>query len=79
MNKPQQKDPCKLTIKAADAVTTVAVSSEGDRIICALKDCSLRLFDSRTSIELVSLVGELKATNPNFVHDQQRRVDQVHQ
>ena len=57
LNKPQKNDPCKMTIKTSDQITSSTYSPDGSLILVATKDCILRAYNSNTGMEISSYVG----------------------
>eukprot|EP01105_Mastigella_eilhardi_P019923 TRINITY_DN470_c0_g1_i2.p1 TRINITY_DN470_c0_g1~~TRINITY_DN470_c0_g1_i2.p1 ORF type:complete len:2366 (+),score=662.97 TRINITY_DN470_c0_g1_i2:216-7313(+) len=58
LNKPQVQDLCRLTITGmTDGVTAAAFSSDGRLLVCASKDCTLKVFDVATGKELGTMIG----------------------
>lgn len=58
INKPQIEDLCKLTITGmSDGVTAAAFSPNGQFLVCASRDCVLKVFEVSTGRELGSLKG----------------------
>lgn len=58
INKPNTHDPCMMTLGGhSQAVTAVAVSGDGRFMVCASRDCSLKLYDAVTGVERSSLLG----------------------
>eukprot|EP01114_Cavostelium_apophysatum_P022723 TRINITY_DN831_c0_g1_i3.p1 TRINITY_DN831_c0_g1~~TRINITY_DN831_c0_g1_i3.p1 ORF type:complete len:1975 (+),score=566.67 TRINITY_DN831_c0_g1_i3:1485-7409(+) len=57
LNKPNFHDPCRMTLKFSEAITSCAVNHDNTRIICALKDCSIKIFDFSSGLEVGSCIG----------------------
>ena len=58
INKPQQKDACKLTVNSfSEPVVACAYSQDGTRVALASRDCTVRIFDAATGSEICALVG----------------------
>lgn len=58
INKPEQQDACQMTINTfTEPVTACAYSSDGTKVACASRDCTIRIFDASTGAELTVLVG----------------------
>ncbi|KAH3757178.1 telomerase protein component 1 [Pelomyxa schiedti] len=56
VNKPQVLDLCRLTVSAmTDGVTSTAFSADGQLIVCASRDCTLKVFEVATGRELATL------------------------
>eukprot|EP01130_Rhizamoeba_saxonica_P017056 TRINITY_DN8098_c0_g1_i1.p1 TRINITY_DN8098_c0_g1~~TRINITY_DN8098_c0_g1_i1.p1 ORF type:complete len:2262 (-),score=513.74 TRINITY_DN8098_c0_g1_i1:41-6826(-) len=57
-NKPQKSDFCKMTFSGfGDGLTCSTFSPDGSKLVCASRDCSLKLFDAETRNELLTLHG----------------------
>ena len=49
-----------MTVSARARIGSVAFSSDGTRIVSGLKDCSVRVWDAWTGVELKELKGHIK-------------------
>lgn len=58
VNKPQEKDSCKMTFSGfSDAITASAISADEKLIACASQDCVIKIYNAETSSEICTLVG----------------------
>ncbi len=58
LNKPQEKDACKMTFNGfGEGVTATAFSPDGKYLACAAKDNVVRLFNAQTGLEIASFSG----------------------
>ena len=57
LNRPTEKNPCRLTITNSSEVTCVAVSRDGTQFAAGFKNCSVRVYSTVTGNEIQSFIG----------------------
>jgi telomerase protein component 1 len=58
INKSQKSDFCKMNLSGfPDSITAAAFSPDGKLLACASKDCSVKLFNAHTGLELATFTG----------------------
>lgn len=58
VNKPQKSDFCKMNFSGfSDAITAASFSPDGSMLACASKDCSVKLFNAHSGLELATFTG----------------------
>lgn len=71
INKPHEKDPCKMTYSGyQEGLTATTYSSDGSFIAAASRDCSIKIYNSETGTELCTLTG-----HSNWIVDLKFSVD----
>eukprot|EP01116_Phalansterium_solitarium_P003945 TRINITY_DN1478_c0_g2_i3.p1 TRINITY_DN1478_c0_g2~~TRINITY_DN1478_c0_g2_i3.p1 ORF type:complete len:2362 (+),score=859.43 TRINITY_DN1478_c0_g2_i3:58-7143(+) len=57
LGKPQQRDPCTLTLQFGQPVTAACFSPDGSLLACAATDCAVRIVRSGSGQEVAALPG----------------------